>query len=120
MDTSGATLVVAVILGVEEVLLRVSVFWRDRKVKDILLGSCRKPTEGLRPLTRRDIELYSDLASMDIVSENCSIVCSVTMLWALGGMPIERALADLALQLIVEFAVDWVRDAPIRVLPFAL
>jgi hypothetical protein len=108
MDTSAATWIVSILVGFVEIGLRVSVYWRDSRARNLARKLTHRKRRRLEHETMRDIELYSNLASVDIVAENGSIVVSAAMLYFFAGMPAGRAVGDLAMQLVIEFVVDWV------------
>jgi hypothetical protein len=129
MGSSATTMLVSAILGFEEVAMRLSIRWRDRWIGRFLtflrkrlcgldgLSGCacsarltaamQLPSEADQAYQRRRLVLYSDLAGIDIVAEDVSIIIAGLMLGLFGGMPWERVLLDAVLQLLVEFLVDW-------------
>jgi hypothetical protein len=125
LGTTAATVGVSAALGVEEVLLRLSMQWRDRRVARILgrfrrfrgcgAGAAAVVPHDLTPRTvmkrqdnvNRRAVLYSDLAAVDIVGEIASIVVAGVMLWLYVGVPLSRAALDTFMQLIIELFVDW-------------
>jgi hypothetical protein len=125
LGSTGATVGVSLALGFEEVLLRLSIQWRDRRVAKILgrfrrFRGCKGRGTAVEPhkatprtaLKREDYDnrraiLYSDLAAVDIVGEISSIVVSGVMLWLYAGVPFSRAALDTFMQLIIELFVDW-------------
>jgi hypothetical protein len=112
MDSTYSTIIVSLVLGLEEVLLRVSIRWRDRKLLALLsrirCGRCSPNDRSSEFSESRAVVLYSDMASLDIVCENSSIVVSGVMVAAFAGMPPGRAIFSTVLQLLIEVVIDFV------------
>jgi hypothetical protein len=117
LSSSVATLVVAAVLGAQEIALRLTVPWRDRQTLRLLdwfgrVRCCSALGDFSRKVSDRDDEprrrrLYSILASADIVTENSSIIIAGFMLGLFSGMDPARAAFDTGIQLAMEVVVDF-------------
>eukprot|EP00163_Fabomonas_tropica_P004624 TRINITY_DN1406_c0_g1_i4.p1 TRINITY_DN1406_c0_g1~~TRINITY_DN1406_c0_g1_i4.p1 ORF type:complete len:582 (-),score=114.14 TRINITY_DN1406_c0_g1_i4:111-1856(-) len=104
-SSSMWTVITAAILSAEEIFLRLSVGARDK----LLYGLRHTPEEvRARFHTIRSVRLRADLLYVDVYMENTAIIMSSFTVWifSVGGITLERALQDMALQLALEFFTD--------------
>jgi hypothetical protein len=99
LDSSVSTLLVSAALGLEEILLRLTIRKRDVLLEKFLMRFFPKYVHVDPDLERRQAVLYADLASMDIVTETACIVIAGALLGLFGGMDPGRVLLDTTLQI---------------------
>ena len=108
-DDSRSTIIISVVLALQEVLLRLSVGARDRFFFKLFN---RNKAPELFFKTPRAMRLRGELVCQDQICENVGIVCSAIAVIMyrveVSGkvLTIERVLRDVATQLAIEYVTD--------------